>query len=72
MTPRNLAELRDIRDSAARALAAKDYIEARQEAIREARQIRDDAVRAYAETHSISETAAACGISPATVKVIRR
>lgn len=72
MTPRNLDELRAIREPAARAVAAKAYIEQREQAIKEARQLRDDAIRAYSETHSISETAVACEVSPATVKVIRR
>lgn len=72
MPPRNLEELRAVSDPAERAIAAKAYIEAREEAISEARQIRDEAIRAYAKTHSISETAAACGVSPATVKVVRR
>jgi hypothetical protein len=72
MTPRNLQELRAIREPAARALAAKAYIEQREEAIKDARRIRDEAVLEYSETHSLSETAAACGISIGTVKVIRR
>jgi DNA invertase Pin-like site-specific DNA recombinase len=67
-----LDELRAIREPAARAVAAKAYIEQREQAIKEARQIRDDAVRAYSKTHSISETANMCGVSQATVKVIRR
>lgn len=72
MTPRKLDELRAVADPASRAVAAKDYIEAREQAIREARAIRDDAIRVYARNHSISETAEACGVSPATVKVIKR
>ena len=72
MTPRNLDELRSVRDPAERALAAKAYIAQREDAITAARRIRDDAIRVYSEAHSISETAAACGVSPATVKVVKR
>jgi hypothetical protein len=72
VTPNNLQELRAVPDPATRAKAAAAYIEARETAIKEARQIRDDAIREYSEAHSLAETAAACGVSIATVKVVRR
>lgn len=70
--PGTLDELRAIRDPAARALAAKAYIERREQAIRDARAIRDDAIRRYSETHSLSQTAAACGVSVTVVKQVKR
>lgn len=70
--PRNLDEVRAVTDPVARALAAAAYIEARESAIEEARRIRDAAVREVRKTLSISKTAAACGLSPATVKAVTR
>lgn len=72
MTPANLDELRKVKDPVERALAAAAYIAARKTAIEDARRIRDDAVRAVRKTHSISQTAKACGLSEATVKAITR
>lgn len=72
MTPRNLDELRAVKDPIARALAAAAYIAEREQAIETARRIRDDAVREVRKTLSISKTAVACGISEATVKAIKR
>lgn len=71
-TPRNLDELRKVRHPAEQALAAAAYIAEREKAISEARRIRDEAVRRYRKNHSLSETAAACGVSVATVKSITR
>ena len=70
--PRTLDELGAITDPAERALAAKAYIEQRQDAVRIARDIRDEAVRTYAQTHSRSQTAAACGVSVTGVKQVKR
>ena len=72
MTLHNLGELLAIRDSAARALAAAEYIAASEQAIRGARRIRDAAILEYSKAHSITETAKACGVSVATVKVVKR
>lgn len=70
--PRTLDELQAVQDPAAQALAAKLYIEQREQAIRDARRIRDAAIRRYSKDHSLTETAAACGVSVATVKVVTR
>lgn len=70
--PGSLDELKSIKDPAERALAAKAYIERREQAIREARAIRDEAIRAYGDTHSLSQTASACGVSITVVKQVKR
>lgn len=70
--PRNLDELRSVKDPVAQGLAAKAYIEAREEAIREARRIRDTAIRTYLENHGAAATARAFEVSLALVKAVRR
>jgi AraC-like DNA-binding protein len=72
VTPRNLDELRAVKDPARRAQDAAAYIVEREKAIKAARQIRDAAIVEYAKEHSISQTAKACGVSESTVKVVTR
>lgn len=67
--PRNLDELRAVRDPAQRALAAAAYIEQREQAIAEARSVRDDAIRALLGEHGPTKTARMCGVSVSHVKL---
>ncbi len=72
MTPRNLDELRAVTDPAAQALAAKSYIEQREQAIKDARRIRDAAIRRLLETRGVTDTARTCGVSVSLVKALNR
>jgi len=70
--PRNLAELRKIRDPIERALAAKAYVAERQDAIRQANTVRDDAIRALLKAgNGVTATARACGVSVSHVKLVK-
>lgn len=71
-SPRNLAEVRAVREPAARALAAKAYADARREAIREVLVIRDEAIRELLADHGPTEVARLCGVSLSHVKLVRR
>lgn len=70
--PKNLAELKKIRDPAERALAAKAYVADRQEAIREANAVRDEAIVGLLTAgQGVTATARACGVSVSHVKIVR-
>jgi hypothetical protein len=71
-TPRNLDELRSVKDPAAKVAAAHAYIQQRQEAIAQARQIRDAALRQLAAQLGVTATARACRVSVSHVKAVRR
>ena len=69
--PRNLAELRAVKAPAARAAAARAYVEQRQQAIREALAVRDAAIRELLRDNGPAEVARLCGVSLSTVKLAR-
>jgi hypothetical protein len=69
--PRNLDELRAVKAPADRAVAARAYVEQRQEAIRQALAVRDAAIRELLENSGPSEVARLCDVSLSTVKLAR-
>lgn len=69
--PRNLEDLRSVKDPAARAKAARSYVDQRQEAIQSALAVRDAAIREVLQNHGPSETARLCDVSLSTVKLAR-
>ena len=72
VTVDTLEQLRKVREPAARALAAKDYIQSGEQKLGQARDIRDAAVQEYLKSHTVAETAQACGLSESTVKALKR
>ena len=70
--PRTLADLAAVSDPAARAQAARAYIEQREKAIREAIAIRDTALRLCVTKWGPSETARRTGYSLSTIKTARK
>lgn len=70
--PRTLADLAAVSDPAARAQAARAYIEQREKAIREAIAIRDTALRLCAERWGPTETMRRTGYSLSTIKTARK
>jgi hypothetical protein len=70
-TPPNLDALRAIPDAAVRAAAAGRYIEARQDAIREALAIRDEAILTMLPAFGVTQTARFAEVSISTVKLVR-
>lgn len=70
--PRNLDELRKIRDHTERANAAAAYIAERESAIRQAREIRDTAIMRLVNSGAgIAATARECGVSISHIKFVR-
>lgn len=69
--PRNMDELRAIKDPEQRANAATAYIEAGEEKIREARRIRAEDIRALVKKHGLAETSRRLNLNLSTVKAIR-
>jgi hypothetical protein len=71
-TPRTLDQIRAIKDPAEAGRAIKAYVERIDSKRSEALRFRDELIRRYLATHSISQTAAAFGVSVTTVKVAKR
>jgi hypothetical protein len=69
--PRNLDELRAIKDPQELIQAAHAYIEAGETKLSDARKLRDEAVRVLVKKHGLAETARRTGLSQSTVKMIR-
>lgn len=70
-TARTIAELHQIRDAAARANAAAEYIAAGEAKLTEARQLRDAAIAQLITTHGVTAAARACGVSITHAKQVR-
>ena len=69
--PANIEELMAIKDPAKQAIAARDYIQVRENAIQHARNIRDVAINELLKTHGVAEVARMCDVSVSTVKLVR-
>jgi DNA invertase Pin-like site-specific DNA recombinase len=69
-TPRNLDEVRAVKNRVARIKAAGTYIEHGTAKIREALKIRDDDIRALIDAYGPSEAARLAGVSLSTVKLV--
>lgn len=70
--PKTLELLKEIRDPAERARAAKLYIERADSRKRDAIAVRDEAIRLLLKSNGPTATAKLCGVSLSLVKVVRK
>jgi hypothetical protein len=69
--PRNLDELRAIKDPEQLVHAATAYIKAGEQKLTDARTVRDKAIKALVKQHGLAETARRTGLSQSTVKIAK-